>query len=204
MKSKKLRSILALSFICLISIVVTLTLILIPNMLDGISWTLFILPLLSILVVLVTGIFPYYKINLENKKEPEIPVVSLIIVSLFTIMQMLVLFKDLGFEIDLWKLSIICFGFLVSLAGNYFPKAKQNDLFAIYNSWTICNKTIWRKAHRATGYAFFLGGLLIILSSFISNDYNLWVALGILVLLIIFPTIFSMLYFRHKVKKNNG
>ena len=52
-----------------------------PNMLDGISWTLFILPLLSILVVLVTGIFPYYKINIENKKEPEIPVVSLIIVS---------------------------------------------------------------------------------------------------------------------------
>ena len=204
MNNKKIRSILALSFICFISVALTITLILIPAISVNINWTLFILPVLSILVIFITGIFPYYKIDMQNKKEPEIPVVSLIIVSLFTIMQILVLFKDLGFDIDIWKLSIICFGFLVSLLGNYFPKAKQNDLFAIYNSWTICNKTIWRKTHRATGYAFFLGGLFIILSSFISNAYNLWIVIAILVLLCIFPTMFSMLYFRHKVKKNNG
>lgn len=202
MKNKKLRSILALSFICLISIAVTVSLIFIPNVLVNVDWTLFILPVLSIIVILVTGAFNYYKISDENKKEPEIPVVSLIVVSLLTIMQMLVLFKNVGFNIDVWKLSIICVGFLVSLVGNYFPRAKQNDLFAIYNSWTICNKTIWRKTHRATGYACFVGGGLIILSSLVSNAYNLWISLGIVVLLIIFPTVFSMLYFRHKVKKN--
>lgn len=202
MKNKKLRSILALSFICLISIAVTVALILIPDVLVNVDWTLFILPVLSIIVILVTGAFNYYKISDENKKEPEIPVVSLIIVSLLTIMQMLVLFKNIGFNIDVWKLSIVCVGFLVSLVGNYFPRAKQNDLFAIYNSWTICNKTIWRKTHRATGYACFVGGGLIILSSLLSNAYNLWISLGIVVLLIVFPTVFSMLYFRHKVKKN--
>jgi uncharacterized membrane protein len=63
MKNKIIRSIIALSFICLISIVVTLTLILIPNMLDGISWTLFILPLLSILVVLKVLIYHSYSIT---------------------------------------------------------------------------------------------------------------------------------------------
>ena len=202
MKNKKLRSILALSFICLISIAVTVALIFIPNVLVNVDWTLFILPVLSIIVILVTGAFNYYKISDENKKEPEIPVVSLIVVSLLTIMQMLVLFKNIGLNIDVWKLSIVCVGFLVSLVGNYFPRAKQNDLFAIYNSWTICNKTIWRKTHRATGYACFVGGGLIILSSLVSNAYNLWISLGIVVLLIIFPTVFSMLYFRHKVKKN--
>ncbi len=202
MKNKKLRSILALSFICLISIAVTVALIFIPNVLVNVDWTLFILPVLSIIVILVTGAFNYYKISDENKKEPEIPVVSLIVVSLLTIMQMLVLFKNIGFNIDVWKLSIVCVGFLVSLVGNYFPRAKQNDLFAIYNSWTICNKTIWRKTHRATGYACFVGGGLIILSSLVSNAYNLWISLGIVVLLIVFPTVFSMLYFRHKVKKN--
>lgn len=202
MKNKKLRSILALSFICLISIVVTVALIFIPDVLVNVDWTLFILPVLSIIVILVTGAFNYYKISDENKKEPEIPVVSLIVVSLLTIMQMLVLFKNIGFNIDVWKLSIVCVGFLVSLVGNYFPRAKQNDLFAIYNSWTICNKTIWRKTHRATGYACFVGGGLIILSSLVSNAYNLWISLGIVVLLIVFPTVFSMLYFRHKVKKN--
>ena len=202
MKNKKLISILALSFICLISIAVTVALIFIPNVLVNVDWTLFILPVLSIIVILVTGAFNYYKISDENKKEPEIPVVSLIVVSLLTIMQMLVLFKNIGLNIDVWKLSIVCVGFLVSLVGNYFPRAKQNDLFAIYNSWTICNKTIWRKTHRATGYACFVGGGLIILLSLLSNAYNLWISLGIVVLLIVFPTVFSMLYFRHKVKKN--
>lgn len=202
MKNKKLKSLLALSFICLISIVITVALILIPDVLVNVDWTLSILPVLSIIVILITGIFNYYKISDEFKKEPEIPVVSLIVVSLLTIMQMLVLFKNIGFDIDVWKLSIICVGFLVSLVGNYFPRAKQNDLFAIYNSWTICNKTIWRKTHRATGYACFVGGGLIILSSMLSNAYNLWISLGIVVLLIVFPTVFSMLYFRHKVKKN--
>ncbi|MBQ9731251.1 MAG: SdpI family protein [Bacilli bacterium] len=202
MKNKKLKSLLALSFICLISIIITVALILIPDVLVNVDWTLSILPVLSIIVILITGIFNYYKISDEFKKEPEIPVVSLIVVSLLTIMQMLVLFKNIGFDIDVWKLSIICVGFLVSLVGNYFPRAKQNDLFAIYNSWTICNKTIWRKTHRATGYACFVGGGLIILSSLLSNDYNLWISLGIVVLLIVFPTVFSMLYFRHKVKRN--
>ena len=202
MKNKKLIRILALSFICLISIAVTVALIFIPNVLVNVDWTLFILPVLSIIVILVTGAFNYYKISDENKKEPEIPVVSLIVVSLLTIMQMLVLFKNIGLNIDVWKLSIVCVGFLVSLVGNYFPRAKQNDLFAIYNSWTICNKTIWRKTHRATGYACFVGGGLIILLSLLSNAYNLWISLGIVVLLIVFPTVFSMLYFRHKVKKN--
>lgn len=202
MRSKKKRSVAALTFISLISLIITLTLILIPDILIEVSWTLFILPVLSFLVAFISGVFPYYKINIESKKEPEIPVVSLIIVSLFTIMQLLVLINDIGYNIDVWKLSIVCVGFLVSLAGNYFPKAKQNDLFAIYNSWTICNKTIWRKTHRATGYACFIGGLIIILTSLLPNSINLWISLGVVVTLVLFPTIFSMLYFRHKVKKN--
>jgi len=196
------RNVLALLVISLISIIVTVVLILIPTQIVTFEWVLLILPVLSFVVVIINGIFPYYKIESKNKKEPEISVVSLILVSVLTIMQILVLLNNIGYHIDVWKLSIICLGFLVSLAGNYFPKAKQNDLFAIYNSWTICNKSIWRKTHRATGYACFLGGLAIILTAFLSNAFNLWVALGILVLLIIFPTVFSMLYFRHKVKKN--
>ena len=204
MKNKNLKSILALSFISLVSISLTVILLVIPSITVNLDWTLFVLPSLSILVVVINGIFPYYKIDLENKKEPEISVVSLIICSILTIMQILVLLDNIGYLIDLWKLSIICLGFLVSLAGNYFPKAKQNDLFAIYNSWTICNKTIWRKTHRATGYACFMGGLLIMLSAIFSNDYNLWFSISILILLVLFPTVFSMLYFRHKVKKNNG
>lgn len=204
MKNKNLKSILALSFISLVSVSLTVIFFLLPHVEVGLDWTLFVLPIISILVVVVNAIFPYYKIVLENKKEPEISVVSLIVCSILTIMQILVLLDNIGYLIDLWKLSIISLGFLVSLTGNYFPKAKQNDLFAIYNSWTICNKTIWRKTHRATGYACFLGGLLIMISAIFSNDYNLWFSIGILILLIVFPTIFSMLYFRHKVKKNNG
>ena len=199
-----LRNVLALSFITFISIAVTLTLILVPNSNLDVNFTLFILPILSIVVVLTNAIYPHYKIEIKSQKEPKISAVSLIIVALFTIMQVLVLLSSLGYQIDVWKLSIVCLGFLVSLAGNYFPKAKQNDIFAIYNSWTIANKTIWRKTHRAAGYACFLGGLLIMLSALVSNDYNLWFAVGVLGLLIIFPTVFSMLYFRHKVKKNNG
>ena len=204
MKNKNLKNILALSFISLVSVSLTVIFFLLPHVEVGLDWTLFVLPIISILVVVVNAIFPYYKIVLENKKEPEISVVSLIVCSIITIMQILVLLDNIGYLIDLWKLSIISLGFLVSLTGNYFPKAKQNDLFAIYNSWTICNKTIWRKTHRATGYACFLGGLLIMISAIFSNDYNLWFSIGILILLIVFPTIFSMLYFRHKVKKNNG
>ena len=198
------RNVLALSFISFISVAVTVALILIPDIIVNISITLFVLPILSVIVTLTNAIYPYYKIELKTQKEPKISAVSLIIVTLFTLMQILVLLSNIGYQIDVWKLSIVCLGFLVSLAGNYFPKAKQNDIFAIYNSWTIANKTIWRKTHRAAGYACFLGGLLIMLSALISNAYNLWFSVGILGLLFVFPTVFSMLYFRHKVKKNNG
>ena len=115
MKNKNLKNILALSFISLVSVSLTVIFFLLPHVEVGLDWTLFVLPIISILVVVVNAIFPYYKIVLENKKEPEISVVSLIVCSIITIMQILVLLDNIGYLIDLWKLSIISLGFLVSL-----------------------------------------------------------------------------------------
>lgn len=203
MKNKNLYYNLALFLIAALGIAVSLILSFSGDSFDNSLYgVLFILPSIELIICVFSCVYPLYKVKKEHKDERNY-VAPIILLSIFTIMQILMVLQRKGHNFDLWKLAIIFFGFLVSLAGNYYPKSKTNDIFAIYNPWTIANKTIWRKTHRFAGYLWMFGGICIILTSLLSNAINLWIALGIVFILLVGPTLFSMFYFKSKVKRND-
>jgi len=110
-----------------------------------------------------------------------IPLLSVVImpVTLFKSM-------DADIPIDIIILSVV--GLIIVLCGNYLPKCKQNYTVGIKLPWTLHSYENWNRTHRLSGKLWVLGGLLIILNSFIGLA---WIMIVIIALIIIIPVIYS-------------
>ena len=86
-------------------------------------------------------------------------------------------------------------GMLFIVIGNYLPKTKRNYTIGIRLPWTLSDDKKWYKTHRMAGKLWVLGGLLILLESFVqvAMPYVMGVVIAIM---IIAPMIYSFLLSR--------
>jgi len=117
-----------------------------------------------------------------------VPVMSLILVPV-------TLFISLGVEINLNLYAPIFLGLMFIILGNYLPKTKQNYTMGIKLPWTFNSEKNWNKTHRLAGYVWIIGGICIILSSWL-NIYSYFTSMVILITLIIIPTVYSYLLYK--------
>ena len=86
-------------------------------------------------------------------------------------------------------------GMLFIVIGNYLPKTKRNHTIGIRIPWTLSDDKNWHKTHRMAGKLWVLGGLLILLESFVqvAMPHVMGVVIAIM---IIAPMIYSFLLSR--------
>ena len=86
-------------------------------------------------------------------------------------------------------------GMLFIVIGNYLPKTKRNHTIGIRIPWMLSDDKNWHKTHRMAGKLWVLGGLLILLESFVqvAMPYVMGVVIAIM---IIAPMIYSFLLSR--------
>ena len=58
-------------------------------------------------------------------------------------------------------------GIIFIILGNYLPKTHRNHTIGIRTPWTLSDDKNWYKTHRMAGKLWVLGGLLILLESFV-------------------------------------
>lgn len=98
----------------------------------------------------------------------------------------------------LTNIGLICcliVGIIFIFMGNYLPKTQPNYTFGIKLQWTIYNEDVWRRTHRLAGYMMILGGIIIIISAFLSVYY---VCITAMFAAIIVPTVYSYVISRKK------
>ncbi len=105
------------------------------------------------------------------------------------------LFIALGVEINLNVYAPIVLGLILIIMGNYMPKTKQNYTLGIRLPWTLNSEENWNKTHRLAGYVWIIGGICIILSSWL-NIYSYFTSMVILISLVITPTVYSYLLYK--------
>ena len=105
------------------------------------------------------------------------------------------LFKGLGADIPIQIIAPVLVGVVFIIIGNYFPKTKQNPVAGIRIKWTLESEENWRRTHRLAGYIWTIGGLLLIVNSFL---FWFWVPVffGVIFVMVITPFIYS--YHLHK------
>ena len=90
-----------------------------------------------------------------------------------------------------WKTPLfLLLGLLFAALGYLMPRLPRNFFFGIRTPWTLASERVWRKTHQHLGPLWMLGGLLIMILSFLPQPPwgSFFLVLGLLVLLsLVYP-----------------
>lgn len=109
----------------------------------------------------------------------------------------------MGVEFNIGKVLFAVIGLGFILMGNYMPKCKQNNTIGIKLPWTLGDEENWRKTHRVAGAVWVVGGIAILLGSFLVADLTniIYILLPIILLLGVIPTVYSYALYKKEGTK---
>ncbi|MBQ7340353.1 MAG: SdpI family protein [Clostridia bacterium] len=152
---------------------------------------------LHLLSLLLTGLDPKFK-NIDKKNTSVI----FIIIPLLSLLVSAVSYSmALGLKINVAFIVMLVLGALFIIIGNYIPKIRQNFSLGIKLPWTLNDEDNWVKTHRFAGVVWVIGGVIIMITSFLSN---LFLFIGITLALVIIPTIYSYVYYAKNKKDDKN
>lgn len=96
----------------------------------------------------------------------------------------------LGIAINIPMVFGLFFGCLFVVIGNFLPKCRQSYTLGIKLPWTLNDKDNWNRTHRFAGRLWTGGGLVIIITAFLGDAF-VYAFLGIVLLMVIIPTVYS-------------
>lgn len=124
-----------------------------------------------------------------------VPVVSLLA-------QTLTVVNAVAGPVDIQRYVPVFTGLLITVAGNYLPKCKQNYTVGIRLPWTLHSEDNWNRTHRFAGYVWVAGGLLLIANAFLAVA---WLYIVVIAVLVVLPALYSfLLYRRSRASGENG
>ena len=93
----------------------------------------------------------------------------------------LILRAALGYPVAMDRVVPVGVGLLFVVIGNLLPRARPNWFVGIRTPWTLSSDRVWEKTHRVGGRLFVLGGILIVLSSFLGAGWGQGVLIAVVV-----------------------
>lgn len=160
------------------------------------AWAVFGMPV----ILAAVNVFVHFTLNNDPKKANasqlmrtigkwSVPVIALMV-------EPITLFKAMGADISIETVVPALVGVLIVICGNYLPKCKQNFTVGIKLPWTLNSEDNWNRTHRAAGYVWIVGGLLMIVNVFL----NLWfMTFVVIFLLIAIPFVHSYMLYKKGV-----
>lgn len=158
-----------------------------------------LLPGVTLLMVLLFPVIRRIDPKQENydqfKKAWE--VVQITFVGFFAYMYAITMYVSLNIEQSFLVGRLVTFGIgaMFVILGNYMGKLRHNYFVGLKTPWTLADPEVWQKSQRVAGWAFVLGGLVIMLNSI------LWVLsssifIATIAAVIILPAAYSYLISR--------
>ncbi|SFK95294.1 Uncharacterized membrane protein [Paenibacillus sp. 1_12] len=160
---------------------------------------LFLLGLIPVIIRVSRFVDPKRANYEQFSKAFEVSRVGVTI--LLTVVGWMIIAYNLGSHVDMAKVAMFVVGLFFAIMGNYFTQVKPNYMFGIRTPWTLANEEIWRKTHRLAGPLMMIGGVISVISSFLSGSIAVIVFIIAIVAASIIPVFYSyMLYTRNRVK----
>lgn len=159
-----------------------------------------LLPLLTYLIFLIVPkIDPKNKLN---KMGNKLNTIKFLTTAFMSILALFIIYSAKNQTFTNPNYIVLLIGSLYLILGNYFKTIKANYFIGIRNPWTLENETVWKETHKLGGKMWFIGGLLIIISSLIlENQLNFTILLIITSIITIVPVVYSYLKFQNLKKQ---
>lgn len=157
------------------------------------AFAVFFLPLFLLVThwfcVIVTAADPKHK-DIDGKMLSLVlwicPIMSLLICSI-------IYATALGYELSVAFWTPLLIGALFVFIGNYLPKCKRNYTVGIKVSWALEDDANWNATHRFAGKVWVIGGIVIMLTAFLST---IWLFAAMILVMVFLPVIYSYLYYK--------
>ena len=104
-------------------------------------------------------------------------------------------------EINMAVIMPLFMGALFVVIGNYMPKCEPSYTVGIKLPWTLEDEQNWIATHRLAGKLWVAGGLLIMPCTLLPPVAAFAVMMGILLVMLIIPTVYSYQYYKKHKKQ---
>lgn len=159
-----------------------------------------LLPLLVYLIFLVVPkIDPKNKLNTMGSK---LQTIKFLLTTFMSILALFIIYTAKNQTFTNPNYIVLLIGLLYLILGNYFKTIKANYFIGIRTPWTLENGTVWKETHRLGGKMWFIGGLIIIISSLMlekQTNFTLFIVISAIITVI--PIIYSYLKFQNLKKQ---
>ena len=158
-----------------------------------------LLPLLVYIIFLVIPkIDPKNKLNKMGNKLQSLKVLMTIFMS---VLALFIIYSAKNQSFANPNYIVLLIGVLYIILGNYFKTIKANYFIGIRTPWTLENETVWKETHKLGGKMWFIGGIIIVLSSLILDKQpNFTLFLIITGIISIIPIVYSYIIFNKEKK----
>ncbi|WP_111710064.1 SdpI family protein [Lutibacter citreus] len=158
-----------------------------------------LLPLLVYIIFLVVPkIDPKNKLN---KMGNKLQTIKILLTTFMSILALFIIYSVKNQSFANQNYIILLIGVLYIILGNYFKTIKANYFIGIRTPWTLENETVWKKTHKLGGKLWFVGGIIVVLTSLIlDKDPNVTVFLIITGIITIIPIVYSYIIFKNGIE----
>jgi uncharacterized membrane protein len=155
----------------------------------------FLLPFLMYIIFLVIPkIDPKNKLNKMGKKLKTLKV---LMTTFMSILALFIIYSIKNQTFTNPNYIVFFIGVLYIILGNYFKTIKANYFIGIRTPWTLENESVWKETHKLSGKMWFVGGIIVVLSSLILDKQpNFTLFLIITGIITIIPIVYSYILFR--------
>lgn len=167
-------------------------------------WFIFIAPAIILLFIFLAEILRKVdpKSNNYEKFESSYYGIHFAMSLLMLFIQIYTIAYVSGWQINISLLTPSMVGLLFIFLGNILPKFKHNYFVGIRSSWTLASEKVWYATHRFAGKVFVIGGLFLILASFVFPNHLTLVLFLAILFLVLLPVLGSYYYYqKYKINK---
>jgi uncharacterized membrane protein len=165
-------------------------------------WGLFLLPLLSLVLLLLFKVIPKIdplKQNIAKFRKYFDNFVVLVMLFLFYI-YMLTIFWNLGYSFDLVRMLVPALAVLIYCTGILLENTKRNWFIGIRTPWTMSSDKVWEKTHKIAGKLFKLIAVIVLFVIFFETA-AFYLILALLFFAVIYVVIYSYFEFKKQHRK---
>ena len=158
-------------------------------------------------LILIFPVLNAVFIILHNKKNNEdarkIDFISLFVSLVLLAAQSIITLNSLG-KIDMLSINygflqtviLLVVGLIICVCGNYIPKFAKNYYCGVKSAFAFNDNDLWTKTQRFAGKVWFISGLVIMLLSFCQWKGIAFLALGIVLIVVVVPRIYSRMQYQ--------
>lgn len=154
------------------------------------------IPLFMAVLNLIISIAMEEKSKLNGSSKAVVNISRWVVPVLSIVMMPMTLFASLGVKMDIEKIVNTLLGVVFVVIGNYLPKCRQNHYVGIKLPWTFESEENWNKTHRLGGYVWMLGGIVVLISTWVGAS---WITMVTIFAMVLIPCVYSYMLHRRGV-----